>query len=109
MLPEAGIRPHEACRSLTLDRPPATRCGPSGIAGLRKYFPFFVFAVVALVSLGMAGFAYVANRDAARIKFEAAADEALNRIESRVELHLGVLRTVAAFFSAQEWLHTLEQ
>src|SRR5690606_12713463 len=30
----------------------------------------------------------------------AAADEALNRIESRVELHLGLLHTTHAFFAA---------
>src|SRR5690606_29965978 len=47
-----------------------------------------------------AGYAYVATRDAARIKFAATADEALNRIDSRVELHLGLLRSVHASFTA---------
>jgi CHASE1-domain containing sensor protein/two-component sensor histidine kinase len=72
----------------------------ASVDDLRKHFALALFAVVAVISLVMAGFAYVAAQNAARIKFEAAADEALNRIESRVELHLGLLRNTLAFFSA---------
>ena len=49
----------------------------------------------------MAGFAYLAAEEAARIKFEATADDALNRIESRVDLHLSLLRETDAFFTAR--------
>lgn len=58
------------------------------------------FAAVALASLAMAGFAYLAAEEAARIKFEATADDALNRIQSRVDLHLSLLRETDAFFTA---------
>jgi CHASE1-domain containing sensor protein/two-component sensor histidine kinase len=68
---------------------------------LKKYFPIVAFAAVALASLAMAGFAYLAAEEATRIKFEATADDALNRIESRVGLHLSLLRDTDAFFTAR--------
>lgn len=46
----------------------------------------------------MAGYAYVAADDAARIKFESTADDAVNRIETRLELHLSLLRATVALF-----------
>jgi CHASE1-domain containing sensor protein len=46
----------------------------------------------------MAGYAYVAAGDAARIKFESTADDAVNRIETRLELHLSLLRATVALF-----------
>jgi CHASE1-domain containing sensor protein/two-component sensor histidine kinase len=68
---------------------------------LKKHFPIFAFVAVALASLAMAGFAYLAAEEAARIKFEATADDALNRIQSRVDLHLSLLRETDAFFTAR--------
>ena len=68
---------------------------------LKKYLPIAAFAAVALASLAMAAFAYRASEEAARIKFEATADEALNRIESRVNLHLALLRATDAFFTTR--------
>src|SRR5690606_8017181 len=68
---------------------------------LKKHFPIVAFAAVALASLAMAGFAYLAAEEATRIKFEATADDALNRIQSRVDLHLSLLRELDAFFSAR--------
>jgi CHASE1-domain containing sensor protein/two-component sensor histidine kinase len=68
---------------------------------LKKLFPIFAFVAVALVSLTMAGFAYFATQEASRIKFQAVADDALNRIESRVELHLSLLRSTQALFDAR--------
>lgn len=65
---------------------------------MRKYLPVAVFAAVALVSLVLAGYAYIANEDAAEIQFGAAADEAVNRIESRVELQISLLRSTQAMF-----------
>jgi len=68
---------------------------------LKKYLPIAAFAAVALASLAMAAFAYVASEKAARIKFEATADDALNRIESRINLHLALLRATDAFFTTR--------
>jgi CHASE1-domain containing sensor protein/two-component sensor histidine kinase len=68
---------------------------------LKKHFPIVAFAAVALASLAMASFAYLAAEEAARIKFEATADDALNRIQSRVDLHLSLLRETDAFFTAR--------
>ena len=49
----------------------------------------------------MAGFAFFASQEAARIKFAATADDTLNRIESRVDLHLSLLRATQALFDAR--------
>lgn len=68
---------------------------------LKKLFPIIAFIAVALVSLTMAGFAYFATQEAARIKFDATADDALNRIESRLDLHLSLLRATQALFDAR--------
>lgn len=55
---------------------------------------------MALISLTMAGFAYFATEEAARIKFEATVDDARDRIESRMDLHLSILRATKALFEA---------
>ncbi|ESW66098.1 CHASE domain-containing protein [Mesorhizobium sp. M1060] len=68
---------------------------------MKKFFPILAFIAVALISLTMAGFAYFATQEAARIKFEATADDALNRIESRIDLHLSLLRSTQALFDAR--------
>lgn len=68
---------------------------------MKKFFPIFAFVAVALVSLVMAGFAYFAAQEAARIKFSATADDTLSRIESRIELHLSLLRSTQALFDAR--------
>jgi len=60
-----------------------------------------VFLAVALVSLVLAGYAYFANDDAARIKFEATADEAVSRIQNRIELHVSLLRATQALFETR--------
>lgn len=65
---------------------------------LRKYFPALVFVAIAFAGLAMATFAYLSGQEAARIKFEATADDALSRIESRVSLHLALLRATEAYF-----------
>ena len=56
---------------------------------------------MALISLTMAGFAYFATQEAARIKFQATVDDAVNRIESRIDLHLSLLRSTQALFDAR--------
>ncbi|MES0132058.1 CHASE domain-containing protein [Mesorhizobium sp. M0029] len=68
---------------------------------MKKFFPILAFIAVALISLTMAGFAYFATQEAARIKFEATADDALNRIESRIDLHLSLLRSTQALFDSR--------
>jgi len=68
---------------------------------LRKYFPVAVFLSVALASLIMAGFAFFATEEASRFKFEATADDALNRIQSRIELNLALLSAAHAFAAAE--------
>ena len=50
----------------------------------------------------MAGFAYFATQEATRIKLAATVDDALNRIESRVSMHLALLNSVHALFKARE-------
>ena len=69
---------------------------------MKKLLPIAAFAAVALVSLTMAGFAYFAAQEAARIKFGATADDALNRVESRVELDLSLLGATQALFEARK-------
>jgi len=61
-----------------------------------------VFLTVALISLGMAGFAFVAAQEASRFKFEATVDDAMSRIEGRLDLHLSLLRATQALFQANE-------
>lgn len=68
---------------------------------MKKFFPIVAFIAVALASLTMAGFSYFAAQEAARIKFAATADDALNRIESRIDLHLSLLRSTQALFEAR--------
>ena len=65
---------------------------------VKRIFPAVVFVSVATASLAMAGYAYVAATDAARIKFESTADDAVSRIETRLELHLSMLRATLALF-----------
>ncbi len=69
---------------------------------LKKLFPFAVFLSVTLASLAMAGFAYFAGEDAGRIKFAAAADDALARIHGRIDLHLSLLRATQAYLEVRD-------
>ncbi|MGF7006661.1 CHASE domain-containing protein [Aminobacter sp. BE322] len=68
---------------------------------MKRYFPSLIFAAVTLVGLAMAGLVYFATVEAARIKFQAVADDALNRIEGRVEFDLSLLRATQAMFLSQ--------
>jgi CHASE1-domain containing sensor protein len=79
------------------------------MAKLKKFFPIVAFVAVALVSLAMAGFAYFAAQEAARIKFEAATDDAKDRIESRMELHLSLLRATKALFDSHGGMVSAEE
>jgi CHASE1-domain containing sensor protein/two-component sensor histidine kinase len=69
---------------------------------LRKFLSVAVFLAVALASIAMAGFAYFAAQEAARFKFEATVDDAINRIEGRLDLHLSLLRATQALFDARQ-------
>jgi CHASE1-domain containing sensor protein len=68
---------------------------------LKKHFPLVAFVAVSIASVAMATFAYVATEDATRIKFEAIADDAINRIEGRIDLHVSLLHTTHAMFVSQ--------
>lgn len=69
---------------------------------LKKHFPVIAFSAVAIASVAMAAFAYFAAEEAGRIKFEATADDAVNRIESRVNLHISLLGTTHAMFVSRK-------
>jgi len=69
---------------------------------VRRYLPLAIFLSVALAILVMAGFAYFATEEASKIKFSATADDAVSRIESRVELNLGLLKATRALFDASD-------
>jgi CHASE1-domain containing sensor protein len=77
---------------------------PQPDRALRKLYPVIIFSAVAIASLAMATFAYFAADEATRIKFEATADDAVNRIESRVDLHISLLRTTHAMFTSRTGL-----
>lgn len=68
---------------------------------MKKLLPYLAFAAVAIASLVTAGFAYRTGEEAARFKFEAAADDALGRLESRLDLDLSLLVSTQAFFEAR--------
>ena len=68
---------------------------------MKKHFPIVAFVAVAIASIAMATFAYLAAEDATRIKFEAIADDAMNRIEGRIDLHVSLLRATHAMFVSQ--------
>jgi CHASE1-domain containing sensor protein/two-component sensor histidine kinase len=68
---------------------------------LKKLLPYLAFAAVASASLVTAGYAYRAGEEAARFKFEGAADDALGRLESRLDLNLALLVATQAFFEAR--------
>ncbi|PSJ59344.1 CHASE domain-containing protein [Pseudaminobacter soli (ex Li et al. 2025)] len=69
---------------------------------MKKFFSVAAFLAVALASLGLASFAYVASQEAARFKFEATVDDAMNRIEGRLDLQLSLLRSTQALFQARD-------
>lgn len=78
------------------------RSAGTGAPALKRYLPAAVFVAVALVSMVMAGFAYFATQEASRIKLAATVDDALNRIESRLTMHLALLNSVHALFKARD-------
>ena len=63
---------------------------------MKRFFIVALLLCVAAASLLSAGYAYYAAEDAARIKFESTAEEALNRVRTKTELHLSLLRATAA-------------
>ena len=69
---------------------------------LKRIFPAVIFLSVALASLVTAWVAYVGVQDAARLKFEATSDDALNRIESSIDLNLSLLTATRAFFMTHD-------
>lgn len=70
----------------------------ASVGKLRRFFPAAIFLTVAAASLVIAVYSHMAATEAARIKLEAAADDAVSRIETRLELHLSLLRATVALF-----------
>lgn len=70
----------------------------AGIGAFRRFFPAAIFLTVAAASIVTAGYAYMAATEAARLKLEGTADDAISRIETRLELHLSLLRATVALF-----------
>jgi CHASE1-domain containing sensor protein len=64
----------------------------------QRLFIAAVFLAVACASLLTVWLSHVSVQDAARIKFESTADDALNRIESSLNLDLSLLTSTRAFF-----------
>lgn len=69
---------------------------------LKKFLPVVTFLAVAIISLAMAAYAYVATEQVARIKFGGDANDAQDRIVSRVELQLSLLRATKALFQSHD-------
>jgi len=69
---------------------------------LKKLFPVVTFVAIALISLAMAGYAYLATQQAARIKFTGDVNDAQDRIASRMELQLSLLHATKALFDAHD-------
>lgn len=67
---------------------------------MRRFLPLAVFGTLVAASLFAAVLALRSVEDAARIKFEATADEAISRLEARIELHQTLLRATLAFMRA---------
>ena len=65
-------------------------------------FPAAIFLSLSLAGLVTAWVAYVGVKDAARLKFEATADDALGRIESSIDLNLSLLTATQAFFMTHD-------
>ena len=69
---------------------------------MKRFFPAAIFLSLALAGLVTAWVAYVGVKDAARLKFEATADDALGRIESSIDLNLSLLTATRAFFMTHD-------
>jgi CHASE1-domain containing sensor protein len=71
-------------------------------AALKRFTPFAIFLTVTLASFLAAGYAYYAADEAGRIKFDAAADDAVGRIMVRLEQPFSLLYATLAFFTARD-------
>jgi CHASE1-domain containing sensor protein len=69
---------------------------------LKRIFPAVIFLSLSLASLVIAWVVHVGVQDAARLKFEATSDDALNRIESSIDLNLSLLTATQAFFMTHD-------
>jgi CHASE1-domain containing sensor protein len=76
---------------------------------MKKLLPTITFVVIAAIGMAGATFQYLANERADRLRFEAVADEAINRIEARLNRHLVLLDATAAFLEANEGAFTPDQ
>ncbi|WP_193177016.1 CHASE domain-containing protein [Oricola nitratireducens] len=67
---------------------------------MKRFLPATVFLVVALLGAGITWIVYQAIRDTAEAEFESLANEAVDRVTSRVDQHLSLLTATHSFFAA---------
>jgi len=67
---------------------------------MKRLLPAIVFLVVALLGAGITWIVYQAIRDTAESEFQSLADNAVDRVTTRVEQHLSLLTATHAFLKA---------
>jgi len=69
---------------------------------MKRFLPATVFLVVALLGAGITWIVYQAIRDTAEAEFESLANEAVDRVTSRVDQHISLLAATHSFFAADD-------
>lgn len=69
---------------------------------MRRLLPAAVFLVVALLGAGITWIVYQAIRDSAESEFQTLADNAVDRVTTRIEQHLSLLTATHAFLKAND-------
>ncbi|WP_223475920.1 CHASE domain-containing protein [Oricola indica] len=67
---------------------------------MKRFLPAIVFLVIAFLGAGITFIVYQAIRETAQAEFESSAQEAVDRVTSRVDQHLSLLAATHAFFAA---------
>lgn len=65
---------------------------------MNRYLPAIVFAATAIIGLGMTYLVWQSTIDARNTRFALVADEAVDRISSRLDEHIALLSTTRALF-----------
>ncbi|MGE0500856.1 MAG: CHASE domain-containing protein [Rhizobiaceae bacterium] len=69
---------------------------------MKRYLPVAVFLSVAIMSIAASAYAYLAGQEASRARFEAVADEAVNRMAGRFAVHMSLLNATQALLEANQ-------
>ena len=67
---------------------------------MKRYLPALIFASVSVIGLAMSAASWFSVDQANRIGFAAKAEEALRRIDDRINAHMLLIRSTSSFFSA---------